>query len=250
MLIGRVFGGLLSGASGAVNLGAQYVGSVFRFLGSAVRAIRQVGTQQSGVLGRAMSGRSVTPHPGPALPSFLSGLDRWSSTGNIEEAKRRIIACFRGRNTDLDLSNLGLDSLPDLSQLTFLQSLNCSSNQLRSLDVSQCPALQTLNCVSNQLGSLDVSQCPVLQYFFCDSNQLQSLDVSQCSVLKFANCSHNQLNNLDVHNNTALVELDCSHNQLGAFDVSANIALQRLDYSGNQPGALVSRGIENPQAGQ
>src|SRR3990167_8064802 len=180
MLIGRVFGGLLSGASGAVNLGAQYVGSVFRFLGSAVRAIRQVGTQQSGVLGRAMSGRSVTPHPDPALSSFLLGLDRWSSTGNIEEAKRRIIACFRGRNTDLDLSDLGLDSLPDLSQLTFLTSLNCRHNQLRSLDVRQCPALQYLFCHSNQLQSLDVSQCPALQDLQCDSNQLQALDVRQC----------------------------------------------------------------------
>src|SRR3990167_1118356 len=214
MLIGRVFGGLLSGASGAVNLGARCAGSVFRFLGSAVRAIRQVGTQQSGVSGRAMSGRSVTPQPGPALPSFLSGLDRWSSTGNIEEAKRRIIGCFRGRNTDLDLSGLELDSLPDLSQLTFLQSLNCSSNQLRSLDVSQCPALQTLNCVSNQLGSLDVSQCPVLQYLFCSSNQLGSLDVSQCPALKHLNCASNQLQSLDVSKCPVLERLNCASNQL------------------------------------
>ena len=51
------------------------------------------------------------------------------------------------------LSGKNIKSLEGISFFTNLQSLNCSNNQLTSLDVTGCTLLQSLNCSNNQLTS-------------------------------------------------------------------------------------------------
>jgi Leucine-rich repeat (LRR) protein len=133
----------------------------------------------------------------------------------------------------LDCSDNQMTSL-DVSQNTFLEDLNCSVNQLTSLDVSQNTSLETLGCSGNQLTSLDVSLNISLEDLFCGSNQLTSLDVSQNTDLGYLNCSGNQLTSLDVSQNTALTYLACSNNQLTSLDVSQNTELDYLACSNNQ----------------
>lgn len=60
----------------------------------------------------------------------LLGLDTWQTSGNRDEACRRIVHCYKTRNTDLDLSFLGLSSLPKraLARLSFLTLLDCRRN--------------------------------------------------------------------------------------------------------------------------
>ena len=50
--------------------------------------------------------------------------------------------------------------------------LNCSWNQLTSLDVSKNIALTELYCSNNQLTSLNVSRCARLNTLYCDSNRI------------------------------------------------------------------------------
>ncbi|MBR6761808.1 MAG: leucine-rich repeat domain-containing protein [Oscillospiraceae bacterium] len=69
--------------------------------------------------------------------------------------------------------------------------LDCSGNQLTSLDVSKNLALTTLYCSDNQLTSLDVSQNAALYDLSCSGNQLTSLDVSGCTTLEYLNCAGN-----------------------------------------------------------
>jgi Leucine-rich repeat (LRR) protein len=55
--------------------------------------------------------------------------------------------------------------------------LQCSFNQLTSLDVSQNTALTQLSCYYNQLTSLDVSQNTALDGLACWQNQLTNLNI-------------------------------------------------------------------------
>ena len=57
--------------------------------------------------------------------------------------------------------------------------LDCSDNQLTSLDVSGCTALTTLYCQYNQLTSLDLSTCSSLNYVNCSINQIKEEAMSQ-----------------------------------------------------------------------
>ncbi|WP_297170856.1 leucine-rich repeat domain-containing protein [uncultured Porphyromonas sp.] len=140
---------------------------------------------------------------------------------------------IRGDVTTLDCSNNQLTSL-DVSGCTALAKLSCSRNQLTSLDVSKNPALTTLWCSDNQLTSLDVSKNPALTQLDCSSNQLTNLDVSDCTALTKLGCYENQLTNLNASGCTALTWLDCSWNQLTSLNVSGYSALGRLSCSNNQ----------------
>ncbi len=148
------------------------------------------------------------------------------------------ISNLTGINAFINLDTLNcisnqLTSL-DVSNNTALTKLWCSGNQLTSLDISNNTALTELGCLGNQLTSLDVSNNPALKELGCLLNQLTSLDVSGCNALTGLECSYNQLTSLDVSSNTALTRLLCNSNQLTSLDVSINTALEYLNCAGNQ----------------
>ena len=133
----------------------------------------------------------------------------------------------------LDCSENNLSSL-DVSDNTNLMMLFCYQNELNSLDVTRNPALITLNCNHNSLTSLDVSKNTALTNLKCAENQLTSLKVSKNDNLETLYCYDNQLTKLDVTQFIALQELYCSDNQLNSLDVSKNTKLQKLNCSNNQ----------------
>ena len=140
---------------------------------------------------------------------------------------------IRGDVTYLDCSKNQLTTL-DVSKNTTLEKLYCSENQLTTLDASQNSALTTLTCKYNQLTALDVSKNPALTTLDCFDNQLTTLDVSKNTALTWLDCSHNQLTALDITQNIALTELYCTNNQLTALDLSQNTALAELYCRSNQ----------------
>jgi Leucine-rich repeat (LRR) protein len=139
--------------------------------------------------------------------------------------------------TELDCSENQLTSL-NMSSNTALNNLYCNINQLTALNVSSNTALNTLYCYDNQLDSLDVSNNTSLINFDGSSNQLTSLNVSQNIALLILSVQNNQLDSLDVSSNTALSVLRFSHNQLTDIDVSSNTSLTNLDCFANQLDSL------------
>ncbi len=121
--------------------------------------------------------------------------------------------------TYLNVNNQSIADLTGIEDFTTLTTLNCSGNQLSSLDVSQNTALDTLVCADNHLTSLDISQNTVLTILSCDLNQLTSLNVSQNTALTNLDCWNNQLTSLNLSQNTALIRLMCDDNQLSSLDV-------------------------------
>lgn len=158
--------------------------------------------------------------------------------GQISEKEASVVEA-------LLVHNAGIRGMDEIKYFTALEYLDCSSNQLTSLDLSSNTALTYLMCVGNPLTSLDVSNNTALTYLNCHVNQLTSLDLSKNTALTYLSCSGNQLTSLDVSSNTALVELCCYDNQLTSLDLSNNTALGGLDCSGNQ---LTSLDVSNNTA--
>ena len=98
----------------------------------------------------------------------------------------------------LSLSGTGVSDYTGLSLFSNLKELDCSQNQLQTLDLSVLPALTTLNCSGNQLKTLDLSVLPSLTVLNCASNLLTSLDVTALPVLQTLNCSGNRLTALNL----------------------------------------------------
>ena len=99
----------------------------------------------------------------------------------------------------------------------------------KSADIPGCEPVQNLNqleCSRNQLTSLDVSK--KISELYCYSNQLTTLDVSKNKELSCLYCDSNRLTTLDVSHNPSLYELECYSNPLTRLDVSRCKALCSL----------------------
>ena len=137
---------------------------------------------------------------------------------------------FRG---DLDLSNMGLTELPDMSTVTILGNFTCSRNQLTSLTGAPKHVGGNFICDNNQLTSLTGAPKEVGGEFDCNRNQLTSLTGAPENVGGDFTCSRNQLTNLTGAPKHVGGDFSCSYNQLtsltgapenvsGNFDCSHN----------------------------
>ena len=133
---------------------------------------------------------------------------------------------------ELDCSKNQLTSL-DISKNTGLIFLHCGENQITSLDLSKNISLSNLVCYSNQLTNLELSKNIKLIFVECYDNRLATLDLSKNTMLWALHCDQNELTSLDVSKNTALVTLMCYENQLTNLDVTQNIKLASLDCDQN-----------------
>ena len=95
--------------------------------------------------------------------------------------------------TNMSVYEAGIESLEGIGYFKELVYLDCTDNQLTSLDVSGCNNLLMLYCSLNKLTSLDVSGCPMLNSLYCNGNQLSSLDVSGCPELYWLYVYQNQI---------------------------------------------------------
>ena len=129
--------------------------------------------------------------------------------------------------------NNKISDMTGIKYFTYLEQLNCQSNQLTSLDVSDCTSLISLYCDYNMLTMLNVSNNIGLQVLYCRENRLSNLDVSNCTALQTLDCSYNGLNSLDVNDCKNLTSLTCILEGLTTLDVSGCISLKTLNCADN-----------------
>lgn len=147
------------------------------------------------------------------------------------------------KRTELDISGEkdnkgGIVDLSGIEHFRQLRILNCSFNQLTSLDVSKNTFLKGLFCQDNALTSLDVSKNKALTGLFCSTNQLSSLDLCKNTDLDSLHCARNLFTSLDVSRNTALTDFNCQYNALTSLDVTKNTALTSLKCQQNELASL------------
>lgn len=125
----------------------------------------------------------------------------------------------------LDVSNESISDLTGIEDFTSLFVLDCSDNNLTTLDISSLGGLEVLDCSYNNILSLDLTSLNSLENIDCNDNQLTNLTLGTnfgSSDLKL-NCSNNLLASLDLSTYLILESIDCSFNMLTTLDLSSNI---------------------------
>ena len=89
-------------------------------------------------------------------------------------------------------------SIPNKNEAVIIKgkaitSIDCSENQLTSLNVHGLNSLQYLSCYNNQLTSLNVQGLNNLHDLYCSENQLTSLNVQGLNNLQYLYCFSNNL---------------------------------------------------------
>jgi internalin A len=166
-----------------------------------------------------------------------------------DKALEKIETCRLGLKGILNLSGLGLSSLPpEIGQLTALTQLHLSSNELISLppEIGQLTALTQLVVWGNQLSSLPPTICELTALTVLDlmGNQLSSLPpaIGELTALTVLDLMGNQLSSLppEIGQLTALTVLDLMSNQLSSLppEIGQITALTHLEISQNQLSSL------------
>lgn len=152
----------------------------------------------------------------------------------------------------LELNNNPIGSINLTGQLG-LSVLKVSNCNLNSLNLTDCDnSLNTIDCSNNNLNTLDFTNQTNIQFLNCSNNNLTSL-VIPATVKKLYASNNSIANNLDLSNSTDLMELDLYGNDFqkinlagdndsiyAFFDLNGNPNLDCVQV--NDPSAMIANG--------
>jgi len=128
---------------------------------------------------------------------------------------------------------LGISSLSGIEFFQNLENLNCSKNEIVTLDLSNNSKLKSVKCTDNfKLMELNISNCTNIEYLNCIQTHLQQLNISTITNLKNLYCGNIGLENINTLKNEELEILSCRFNPIGQIDVHNNKKLKVLNVRG------------------
>ncbi len=162
------------------------------------------------LLGAVFSFAQNVNIPDPIFKAFLVG-DPTINTSGDGEIQVGEAAAYADT---INAGALGINNLTGIEAFTALLVLDCSNNNLTSLDLTDNVSLIRCNCSYNNLTSLDVSYMPNLGFLNCCFNNLTCVDVSTDTALVLLNCANNNLSSLNLKNghNTSLSSMTSLNN--------------------------------------
>ncbi len=147
---------------------------------------------------------------------YDSVLDDYVPTANIQNV------------TSLNLLGLNISDLTGIEDFTSLSVLNCSYNNISSVDLSNNTALTFLSITNNNLTGLDISALTNLTTLYANGNNLSNVNFSANTSISLINLSNNPLAVLDLSTNTQLQYLYVEQTNLLTLDLSMLPGLTRF----------------------
>lgn len=145
--------------------------------------------------------------------------DKWHITKNefnINNDYNFSIFCYYIE--DLDISYQELSGTLNLEHFTNLKILNCSNNELESVEINDSKKLDFIDCSNNRLEWLDLKGLIYIEIIDCSNNQIMELDLSDCNCLRQLTANNNDLKFLNLPIINELVSINLENNLLCNFD--------------------------------
>lgn len=156
---------------------------------------------------------------------LIAGYDG-NQDGEIQESEALMV------NT-LDVRDSNISDLTGIRSCSNLVNLNCSGNNLTSLDVSGLSLMYDLYCGNNQLTSLNLTGANSIITLSCSFNNLTSLSINDLPGLGFLDCTNNMFTTLNL-TNPQVRNISCGNNSdLTSLSVSGSPTLTELDCRNN-----------------
>tara|TARA_B110000467_G_C18253653_1_gene442002 strand:+ start:58 stop:1089 length:1032 start_codon:yes stop_codon:yes gene_type:complete len=138
--------------------------------------------------------------------------------------------------------NFEISDLSGIEDFYNLQYLDCSKNNIDTLNINTNTTLKYLDCYDASISELIIDNLHSLSTLDFSFNNLTNVNLSGNPGLTHLNCIRNQLSNLNLSNNTFLASLKCGDNILTSLDLSMvdleilqcqNNPITNIDLSGN-----------------
>ncbi len=134
---------------------------------------------------------------------------------------------------DLDISEMELSKLPNLSHVIILGNFTCAGNQLHDLTGSPREVHGFFDCSRNQITNLEGCTRHIGKSFLCQHNQLLSLIGGPTTVLKDYDCSNNCLQTLSGAPEHIYRNFICIGNQIPNLNGGPSFVEQTINCSYN-----------------
>ena len=167
----------------------------------------------------------------PNFKAYLLAHHDRNKDGKISYGELKVIE-FVETSTDEIRSVREIEGMPELFRV-MLKGSEPRKGKLTAMPVKQNSKLRTLDCSNNNIASLDLSGNKELEYLDCSGNALTALSVANSIRLDGLDVSDNQLTELDLSNNSGLRSLNISGNKFPSQDYSGMIALKELNCRNN-----------------
>ncbi len=159
--------------------------------------------------------------------SFVSSNFDTNNDGSLSEEEIANV-------TSINVSNYtsAISSMKGIEVFTALESLNCSGQAIKSLDVVDLTNLVSINASNNQLSTFSFpTEAPNLTSVNLSGNLLTEITLQDTtySSLTSLNVYGNQLNAIDLSSLPALTSLSIGYKALSELDLSKNSNLITLD---------------------
>ena len=168
--------------------------------------------------------------------------------GNLRKVVKSYDSNRDGKLSSTEINNIiylsvvsqKVSNLKGIEKLTNLQSLYCSNNNIKSLDVSKNTKLRHLSCANNKITSITgLGNLKDLSSLYCSNNAISSLDVSKNTNLSTLECSGNKLSKVKgLENLKDLKYFYCEKNNLTSLDLSKHTQLVYISCSNNKISSL------------
>ena len=173
-----------------------------------------------------------TNFPDPVFQKYVKdNIDKADTTGQkdgiLSQAERDAV-------TEINIDNQNCTDLTGIAYFANLTTLRCQQNGLKELNLKDNENLTELNCSYNQLTTLDVSKNAKLSILECYNNGMEELNLGDITNLSWLLCAENNLTELDVSKNPYLERLHCRHNKLRRLVIGKNYSLTMLYLMDNQ----------------
>ena len=116
--------------------------------------------------------------------------------------------------------NFEISDLSGIEDFYNLQYLDCSKNNIDTLNINTNTTLKYLDCYDASISELIIDNLNSLSTLDFSFNNLTNVNLSGNPGLTHLNCIRNQLSNLNLSNNTFLASLKCGDNILTSLDLS------------------------------
>ncbi len=163
----------------------------------------------------------------PAFESYLLSVYDLNADGRISQYEAE-------RVLRIDCPDRGIQSLYGIGSFPALRMLDCSNNELTSLDLRHLYALEQVNCSHNDLSLLQIGELRGLTRLLCSDNRIDFLHLEHTSSLSELDCSHNSLTTLDVsYCSRSMISVDATDNPpMTLFYRHFNQQIDRLQLDG------------------
>lgn len=167
--------------------------------------------------------------------------------GNIEFTDAKLLSALVA---DKSINTDGDDGI-SRAEAAAAESMDISAKGVTSLDgIEYFTGLKELDCSENELTSIDLSKLTNLTSLICSYTGLTSLDISKNTELTYLNCSNGKLDTLDIKKNTKLSTILCGNQEnevklLLTIDQYNGVWNDKKDKSDNKKVSLIMNIFDN-----